>query len=362
MRLQPRRPQRIQEINDWLRRGEISPGDALRLAMELRRRQGKAAAAAKAAPAAAPVAQEADREERVNRVLAELDALVGLESVKHHVREIHAYAAIQARRAAMGLAHEATGLHMIFTGNPGTGKTTVARLLGRLFKEMGLLPSGHMVEVERADLVGEYIGHTAQKTREVIKRAMGGLLFIDEAYSLARGGEKDFGKECIDCLVRAMEEHRGEMMLILAGYPAEMEWFLCQNPGLRSRFPIIISFPDYSPAELLAIGEGMWRQRQYELQEDARLFLKQWLAGGLGEMRPDDGNARAVRNLVERSLRCQAVRLVGRRNPTREELMQITREDLQRAAGLLPLPPRRDGASGPRPGAGPGSQKASPPD
>lgn len=353
MRIQPRRPQRIQEINDWLRRGEITPGDALRLAVELRRRQSAAGEAAKAAPRATPAASGADQEERVRQVLAELDRLVGLESVKHHVREIHAYAAIQARRAAVGLLHEATGLHMIFTGNPGTGKTTVARLLGRLFKEMGLLPSGHMVEVERADLVGEYIGHTAQKTREVLQKAMGGLLFIDEAYSLARGGEKDFGKECIDCLVRAMEEHRGQMLLILAGYPTEMEWFLCQNPGLRSRFPIMITFPDYTPEELLAIGEGMWHQRQYELQPEARRFLRQWLQTGLGDAARDQGNARAVRNLVERSLRCQAVRLVNHPNLGREELMQITREDLQRAAGLLPLPPRSAGAAA--------GQKTSPP-
>ncbi|HYF94020.1 MAG TPA: AAA family ATPase [Symbiobacteriaceae bacterium] len=200
MRLQARRPERLQEISEWLRRGEISPSVALNMAMDLRRRQ------AAGRPDAAPSAEAAQlqREQRTGAILAELDALVGLQGVKRHVREIQAFTAIQLRRRALGLAHEAMGLHMVFTGNPGTGKTTVARLLGRLFKEMAVLPSGHMVEVERADLVGEYIGHTAQKTREVIKKATGGVLFIDEAYSLARGGEKDFGKESIDCLVRTL--------------------------------------------------------------------------------------------------------------------------------------------------------------
>jgi stage V sporulation protein K len=327
MRLMAKRPQRLQEISDWLRRGEISSGDALRLAMDLRRRK-----ATQAAPSATVAAQdESGARERARLVLAELDSLVGLESVKRHVREIQAFSAIQLLRAAVGLAHETTGLHMVFTGNPGTGKTTVARLLGRLFREMGLLPQSQMVEVERADLVGEYIGHTAQKTREVIKRATGGVLFIDEAYSLARGGEKDFGKESIDCLVRAMEDQRGELLVILAGYPAEMEWFLSQNPGLRSRFPILVPFPDYRPDELLAIGEEMWQGRQYDLTPEAKTHLRTllqspfWCSGG------EEGNARAVRNLVERSLRCQALRLVGRDQLSREELMTITRSDLVQA-------------------------------
>lgn len=325
MRLNARRPQKLQEISDWLRRGEINPGEAINLAVELRRRQSNV----KPGPTEADL--EAQRQDRIGAILAELDTLIGLSGVKRHVREIQAFAAIQLQRQAVGLAHETTTLHMVFTGNPGTGKTTVARILGRLFREMGILPRGHMVEVERADLVGEYIGHTAQKTREVIRQAVGGVLFIDEAYSLARGGEKDFGKESIDCLVRAMEEHRGELLLILAGYPGEMAWFLDQNPGLRSRFPLVIEFPDYLPDELIAIAEGMWRHRQYELTPEARSYLRsllisQTLFGG------EEGNARAMRNLVERSLRAQAVRLVVRSDLTRAELMAITRSDLQQAA------------------------------
>jgi stage V sporulation protein K len=329
MRLTARRPSRVQEISEWLRRGEIGPGEAINMAMELRRRR---AAEGQPETAAQPEAAAVMREQRVKAVLAELDGLVGLARVKQHVREIQAFTAIQLKRKSIGLAHQSVGLHMVFTGNPGTGKTTVARLLGRLFKEMGVLPSGHMVEVERADLVGEYIGHTAQKTREVVKKATGGVLFIDEAYSLARGGEKDFGKESIDCLVRAMEDQRGELLMILAGYPAEMEWFLSQNPGLRSRFPIVIDFPDYSAEELLSIADGMWRNRQYELTPDARAYLRQVLQSPVCTTGGDEGNARAVRNLMERSLRCQALRLVGRADLTREELMAVTRSDLEAAA------------------------------
>lgn len=325
MVLKARRPQRMEEISAWLRRGEISPASALQLAAELRRRR------ANAAPDTVPADAEEDRQRRIQVIMAELDGLIGLSRVKQHVQEIRAYTEIQAKRARHGLAREATGLHMIFTGNPGTGKTTVARLLGRLFKEMSVLPRGHMVEVERADLVGEYIGHTAQRTRDVIKRAVGGVLFIDEAYSLARGGEKDFGKESIDCLVRAMEEHRGELMLILAGYPDEMEWFLGQNPGLRSRFPMTITFPDYTTDELMGIAEKMWRERDYELSLDARGAFRQILRGQSWQTDGDEGNARAIRNLVERSLRCQALRLVGQGELTKEQLMSIARPDLEEA-------------------------------
>ena len=158
---------------------------------------------------------------------------------------------------------------MVFSGNPGTGKTTVARIMSRLLKEMGILSKGHLVEVERADLVGEYIGHTAQKTREHVKRALGGILFIDEAYSLARGGEKDFGKEAIDTLVKSMEDHREEFVLILAGYSLEMERFLRSNPGLPSRFPIHLTFPDFTIEELMEIADRMLKKRQYRFSRSA---------------------------------------------------------------------------------------------
>lgn len=323
-----KRPERIAEITDWLRKGKVRPDEAFRLAMELRQRQVETGSE-RAARERSVREGEAGRAARVAAVLAELDGLVGLTTVKQHVREIHAYRTIQAKRAAVGLSHEATGLHMVFTGSPGTGKTTVARLLGRLFKEMGVLSQGHLVEVERADLVGEYIGHTALKTREVVKRASGGLLFIDEAYSLARGGEKDFGRESIDCLVRAMEEQRGDLVIIFAGYSDEMDWFLSQNPGLHSRLPLRIQFPDYTQEELLAIAEIMWQKREYQLSADARLLMRHVL--GQPYWGATEGNARAVRNLVERSLRCQALRLVKQPECSREQLMQIERPDLEAA-------------------------------
>ncbi|MGI6604200.1 MAG: AAA family ATPase, partial [bacterium] len=218
-------------------------------------------------------------------------------------------------------------LHQIFKGNPGTGKTTVARILGVIFKELGVLSKGHLVEVERADLVGEYIGHTAQKTREQIRKALGGILFVDEAYSLARGGEKDFGKESIDCLVKAMEDHRDDLILILAGYREEMEYFLQANPGLRSRFPIRIDFPDYSLEELLEIAQVFLAERDYYLTPGAREELARQLL--VTQSLRHSGNARLVRNIIERAMRRQAVRLSTQPNPSRDQLMAIERVDLE---------------------------------
>ncbi|MDI6893265.1 MAG: AAA family ATPase [Bacillota bacterium] len=258
----------------------------------------------------------------------ELDSLVGLRDIKDLIREIYAFAEIQKRRQQENLAAEPPVLHMIFRGNPGTGKTTVARIVGRMFKEMGILSKGHLVEVERADLVGEYIGHTAQKTREQIKRALGGVLFVDEAYSLARGGEKDFGKESIDVLVKAMEDHRDNLIVILAGYRHEMDHFVRTNPGLRSRFPIHMDFPDYSLEELVAIAEQMVRQRQYVLSPAARARLERTLGGRLQSGEGATGNARLVRNLVEKGIRRQAVRLVTAGKFTRDDLVLLTEQDL----------------------------------
>lgn len=261
--------------------------------------------------------------------MEELDKLVGLSQVKGFIREIYAWLKVCQKRRAAGLTAEQQVLHMVFTGNPGTGKTTVARIVGRLFKEMEVLSTGHLVEVERADLVGEYIGHTAQKTREHVQKALGGILFIDEAYSLARGGEKDFGKEAIDTLVKAMEDHKNEFVLILAGYPAEMDHFIRSNPGLPSRFPIHLTFPDFSIDELIAIGERMLRQRQYRLSGAAREKLKVHLLKEMDRDWHSFGNARHVRNVLEQAIRNQAVRLLHSRYPTREDLIVLRAEDFQ---------------------------------
>ncbi|HHY79991.1 MAG TPA: stage V sporulation protein K [Thermoanaerobacter sp.] len=259
--------------------------------------------------------------------LKELNSLIGLNKVKEIIQEIYAFSQLQIKRKKEGLATEPIVLHMIFKGNPGTGKTTVARILGKLLKSIGVLEKGHVVEVERADLVGEYIGHTAHRVRENVKKALGGILFVDEAYSLARGGEKDFGKEAIDTLVKEMEDNRNKFILILAGYKHEMEYFLNTNPGLRSRFPIQIDFPDYTIDELLQIAEVMVKNRQYKLTESAKRKLMKIL------IRDDNsreiGNARLVRNIIERAIRKQAVRVLNKINITKEDLITIDSIDIR---------------------------------
>ena len=268
---------------------------------------------------------EEERALRLTRVFAELDSLIGLDEVKSELREVRALLEVQRMRRRYALRTESPSLHMVFSGSPGTGKTTVARIAGRLFREMGAIEKGHVVEVERADLVGEYVGHTAQRTREQIKKAQGGVLFVDEAYSLARGGEKDFGKEAIDALVKAMEDKRDSFVLILAGYSDEMERFLRSNPGLRSRFPFIIEFKDYTTDELVAIADLMVSEREYILTQGARSHLRSLLSkDGVGH-----GNARSVRNIVERAFRIQAVRLLEqRKQPNRAELMLLKPDDV----------------------------------
>lgn len=258
----------------------------------------------------------------------ELNDLVGLVEIKDLIRELEAFLMIQKRRRAEGLASEPVVLHMIFKGNPGTGKTTVARILGRIFKHLSLLEKGHLVEVERADLVGEYIGQTAQKTREKINSALEGILFIDEAYSLARGGEKDFGKEAIDTLVKAMEDKKDQFILILAGYGDQMDLFLRTNPGLKSRFPIQIDFDNYNIDELINIGNLMLKQRDYRLSKNAELRLRTILENHLKYSITNFSNARLVRNIIEKAIRLQAVRLTKERSINKEKLMTIEKEDI----------------------------------
>lgn len=275
-------------------------------------------------------AQNEDKnKEKVSEILRELDGLIGLSTVKKLIREIRAFVEIQKRRSKEKLATEPLVLHMIFRGNPGTGKTTVARIVGKLFKEIGVLQKGHIIEVERADLVGEYIGHTAQKTRELLKRALGGVLFVDEAYSLARGGEKDFGKESIDCLVKAMEDQKDNLILILAGYKNEMDWFLQTNPGLRSRFPIHIDFPDYNVEELMQIADNMLTHREYKLTVDARMLMRRGIIDETVNGNQYNGNARFVRNMIERAIRRQSVRLYKKSELTKEDLLTIFPSDLR---------------------------------
>ncbi|NLK00238.1 MAG: AAA family ATPase [Clostridia bacterium] len=260
--------------------------------------------------------------------LKELNKLVGLVNIKNIIEEVMAYAKIQQKREQEGLTSESMVLHMIFRGNPGTGKTTVARLMGKILKELDILDRGHINEVERADLIGEYVGHTAQKTREQIKKSLGGVLFIDEAYSLARGGSKDFGKEAIDVLVKAMEDHGKDLVLILAGYKKEMEFFINTNPGLRSRFPIHLDFPDYTEEELYEIANLMVTERQYELTMEAKNKLKRVIKKAVTTGHKYDGNARLIRNIIEKAIRAQALRLVKENNFSRNKLIFLEDPDI----------------------------------
>lgn len=274
---------------------------------------------------------------RLLGLLSELDELIGLREVKRIVKEIFAYVYVQQARIQQNLKAEPVVLHMVFLGNPGTGKTTVARILARLLHECGLLTDGHLVEVERADLVGEYIGHTAQKTRESIHRALGGVLFIDEAYSLARGGNRDFGREAIDCLVKGMEDHKNEFIAILAGYEQEMTSFLKANPGLPSRFPIHIHFPDYNADALLQIAQKTATARQYRLSAEAELVLRRRIRHELRTERSNRepfSNARFVRNLIERAVRKQALRLFDDVRPRRDQLLTLNGSDFSEEVEL----------------------------
>lgn len=260
--------------------------------------------------------------------LFELESLIGLDEVKKMLWEIIAFALMQRKRCDEKLTADSVVLHMIFKGNPGTGKTTVARILGRIFHQAGILSNGKMVEAERADLVGEYIGHTAQKTREMIRKAGGGILFIDEAYTLAQGGMKDFGREAIATLVKAMEDQKDHLIVILAGYNEEMDGFLRVNPGLRSRFPVQIDFPDYDHEALFAIALQMLVKREYTLTPKARWKLKNVLSLYARGHHQHGGNARYVRNLIEKCVRLQAMRLISAEKISREELMTLTDADI----------------------------------
>ena len=273
----------------------------------------------------------------VEEVRAELDALVGLGSVKEQVSTLVASLSIQQQRRKHGLAEVASSQHLVFYGNPGTGKTTVARLVAEMFGALGLLDRGHLVEVDRAQLVGQYVGHTAFKTNRAIRRALDGVLFIDEAYALSPPGPHslDFGSEAIETLIKRMEDHRGRLVVIVAGYPELMGRFLASNPGLRSRFSREIAFDDYTDAELVEIIEKIAADAEYVIDPGAHGALYTSFASA--RRKNGFGNARYARNLFEQAVSRQALRLdaTGDVNIGRTELLTVTEPDIVAAASLV---------------------------
>ena len=256
-----------------------------------------------------------------------LDDLIGLESVKQDVTALTNYIRIQNARSQKGLKASPITYHCVFTGNPGTGKTTVARILANIYKELGVVSKGHLVETDRSGLVGEYVGQTAVKTNKVIDHALGGVLFIDEAYSLLGDG-KDYGREAIATLLKRMEDDRKRLVVILAGYTNEMKAFINSNPGLQSRFSRYIEFPDYNADELYQIFLKRLKEFEYTITPEAAVALKAYFSEAVAHKDANFGNARFVRNVFERTLQHQANRLSSEVNLTSEKLAEITKEDL----------------------------------
>lgn len=249
-------------------------------------------------------------QEEIDAVNAELDEIVGLKPIKDYIHSLQSHIALNQLRRAQGLKAAEVSRHMIFTGNPGTGKTTIARLLARYMKAIGALSQGQLVEVTRADLVAQYVGQTAPLTMSVIKSALGGVLFIDEAYSLYRGSNDSFGLEAIDTIVKAMEDYRGDLIVILAGYKREMKEFLDANSGLKSRFPNQIDFPDYTGEELLQIADLQAKGKGYVIADDARKPLLDYFTEVQSTRAEEAGNGRFARNTIEEAILHQAERVM----------------------------------------------------
>lgn len=287
---------------------------------------GQATAADEEADAAAAAEVELPPARPLEELLAELDELVGLDAVKTEIRLVTNLLQVQKLRAAKGLKVSDSSRHLVFTGNPGTGKTTVARLIAQIYRTLEVVPKGHLVETDRSGLVAGFVGQTAKNVVSVFDSARGGVLLIDEAYSLVRGGEKDFGREAIDAIVKLVEDRRDDTVVIMAGYPDEMVELMHSNPGLRSRFPQTIYFPDYTTDELVAIAELIAESNEYTFDDAAKARLAELL-----DEVPRDrgfGNGRLARNVFESAVAKHASRVVAMDEPSAELLQTLVPEDL----------------------------------
>lgn len=296
--------------------GKVATGDSLRRAAPDKRKSSKRQA-------------NADVKPTLEEALAELDDLIGLERIKEEVRTLTNYLKLQKRRQEAGLPDTEISLHMVFTGNPGTGKTTVARIIGKIFGAMGILKKGHLVETDRSGLVAEYMGQTGPKTQAKIDEALDGILFIDEAYSLASQGAQDaYGGEALQALLKRAEDDRERLVVILAGYPDEMHRLLKSNPGLSSRFHRVLHFEDYTPLEMARIFASMCDKNRYKLGAGTRAKLMLGLTELHRRRDRHFGNGRAVRNLFEQAVRRLANRVVNIRELTQEQLMLLEPDDI----------------------------------
>lgn len=296
-------------------------------------KQGDATAASTGNDGTKAPEAEVPPPEKIEDLQAELDSYIGLAAVKKEVRNLINMVTVYQMREKNGLPTTDLSLHMVFSGNPGTGKTTVARIMARIYHSLGILSKGQLVEVDRSGLVAGYVGQTALKTSKVIEKALGGVLFIDEAYALNGKAENDFGQEAIDTILKAMEDHRDDLVVIVAGYDGLMDAFIHSNPGLESRFNRFLHFDDYSVDEMMEIFRMQCKKGCYTLTDQAaemvRDFIQEENTDGISF-----GNARGVRNIFEQILVHQANRLATMENVTKEDLMTITPTDVLMARGM----------------------------
>ena len=270
-----------------------------------------------------------DSDKKYNDYLGELNSLIGLDNTKKELYSLLNFIKLQELRKQQNLPTQNLSLHMVFTGNPGTGKTTVARILAKIFKELGILSKGHLVETDRSGLIAGYVGQTALKTKETVNSAMGGILFIDEAYSLYEldNGDDSYGLEAISMLIKLLEDNRDDLIVIVAGYEDKMEHFLNVNPGMKSRFNRFIKFNDYSSDELYEIFEYMCSKHSLSLDEEAQVYLKDLIEKIKKQKSKNFSNARLMRNIYEKVITYQANRIMESKNPSAESLSILTKDD-----------------------------------